>query len=71
VASGAATTMWMIFDSLVERCERKKRNTRDQRSRQIHQVWPRCARQRLIALRVICTNAEPKLFLAKGRSAQL
>ncbi len=46
------------------------RNTRDQRSRRIHQVWPRCGKQQRIALHVICTNERPKLFLAKGRSAR-
>ena len=40
----------------LERCERTKRNTRDQRSRQIHQVSPPCGKRQLIALPVICTN---------------
>ena len=47
-----------------------ERNTRDQRSHQIRQVWPPCAKQLRIALRVICTNERPKLFLGKGQSAQ-
>ena len=52
------------------RCANRTRNTRDQRSRRIHQVWPRCAKQQRIALRVICTNERPKLFLGKDQSAQ-
>ena len=57
------------FDS-DSRCANRTRNTRDQRSRRIRQVWPPCAKQRLTALHVICTSERPKLSLAKGRSAQ-
>jgi len=61
---------WCELRFIIRRWQRTTRNTRDQRNRRIHQVSPPRGKQQLIALHVICTSERPKLFLAKGRSAQ-